>query len=417
VEVVVLSRSGGRVQRTYVVVLLVVVVGAATLAALEDRPSAGVPDRRPHPTGLAPYGKPPVVGILGASGHYLGRERASGITAVTLSVAWSQAEPGPGSFSSSYLASVRRQIASATGHGFEVVLDPGLQYPPDWVFLLPGGTRFVNQFGDRFDGLPGSGDDVANGVTDPSVRHAQAVYLAWLGAHLPAHTLAAVREGGGPLGELRYPGPDYHGHTDSYWAYDADTQADLPAAVRGWVPGTGTTVEARTFLDAYNARMVGYGRWLDGVLRADFSTEELVLLPGWGERPGGAPTEVASRLALPMDEFNEGLDWADLLDSLPDPTHSVAYTTYLDAPSVQPTLALEDPADFLAYLTQDTAIRLGGENTGNGSMADLQLSLHRARQLDFTIVQWMDEAQLIASTAGRDPSGPTFNLLKAAVAS
>jgi len=42
--------------------------------------------------------------------------------------------------------------------------------------------------------------------------------------------------------------------------------------------------------------------------------------------------------------------------------------------------------------------------------------LHRARLLGFAIVQWMDEAQLVASTAGRDPSGPTFNLLKAAVA-
>ena len=411
-----LNRSGGRVQRTYVVVLGVVVVGACTLAALESHRSAGPPARPTRPPELAPYGRPPTLGILGVTGHYLTRERASGIAAVTLSVSWSQAEPGPDTFSSYYLASIRQRIAAALGDGFEVVLDPGLQYPPNWVFALPGGTRFVNQFGDRFGGPPASGDDVANAVTDPAVRQAQAVYLAWLGGHVPAHTLAAVREGGGPLGELRYPSPDVDGHTDSYWAYDPSTQAALPAAVRGWVPGTGTVAQARVFLDAYNARMVGYGRWLDGVLHADFATDELVLLPGWGERPGGAAVEVAGRLTLPMDEFNEGLDWADLLDSLPDPAHSVAYTTYLDAPSVQPTLALEDPADFLAYLTQGTPIRLGGENTGNGTMADLQLSLHRARLLGFAIVQWMDEAQLVASTAGRDPSGPTFNLLKAAVA-
>jgi hypothetical protein len=405
------------VQRTYVAVLLVVVVGAGTLAAVETVPS-GRPSARPVPTpALAAPGAPPVVGILGVTGHYLARERASGATAVTISVGWAEAEPGAGSFSSAYLASIRQRIGAATSAGLEVVLDPGLQYPPDWVFSLPGGTRFVDQYGDAFTGPPPSGDEVANAVTDPSVRRAQGIYLAWLGAHLPAHTLAAVREGGGPLGELRYPDPDYGGHTDAYWAYDPSTQADLPASVRGWVPGSGTTAQAQTFLDAYNAQLVGYGRWLNAELKADFSTEELVLLPGWGERPGGGSAEVTNRLTLPMDEFNEGLDWVDLLGSLPDPAHSVAYTTYLDAPSLAPTLALEDPADFLAYLTAGTPIRLGGENTGNGTMAALQLSLHRARLLGFTIIQWMDEAQLVASTSGRDPSGPTFNLLKGAISS
>ena len=416
-EVETLSRDGDRAHRTYVVALLVVVLCAGTVVALEVDSSSGPPHHPKRHPSLAAYGTPPVLGVLGVSGRYLVRERDSGISAVTISVSWSQSEPNPGSFSASYDATIDDKIISALAAGLKVVLDPGLQYPPGWVFSLPGGTRFVNQYGDIFTGTPSSGDDVANAVTDPSVRHAEGIYLAWLGSHLPADSLAAVREGGGPLGELRYPDPDYNGHSDSYWAYDSSTQAALPAAVRGWVPGTGTTVQAQTFLGAYNARLVGYGRWLNAELHGDFATDELVLLPGWGERPGGEAVEVASRLTLGMDEFNEGLDWVDLLDSLPDPDHSVAYTTYLDAPSVKPTLALEDPADFLAYLTEGTPIRLGGENTGNGTMANLQLSLHRARLLDFAIVQWMDEAQLVASTSGRDPAGPTFNLLKAAASS
>ncbi len=225
----------------------------------------------------------------------------------------------------------------------------------------------------------------------------------------------AVRQGGGPLGELRYPGPDYNGHTDSYWAYDASTQAATP--VPGWRPGTGTAAEATLFLTAYNAAIDGYGRWLNAQLHQDFDTTELVLLPGWGERPGGAAAETASLLALPVDEFNEGLDWADLLGSLPDATHSVAYTTYLDAPLVKPTAQLEDPADYIATLAVGTPLRLGGENTGNGTTASMRLCFQRAATLGYVIVQWMDESQLVASTTGKDPSGPTFNLLGQAAAS
>ncbi|MGH9078941.1 MAG: hypothetical protein ACRDYE_02475 [Acidimicrobiales bacterium] len=416
-EVEALSRGAGRAHRIYWVVVLVVVLGFGVTVAYLESWSSGTTRNQMHRPTLAAYGAPPVLGVLGVTGRYLPRERESDITAVTISVSWAHAEPRPGSFSSSYLSSVDHRMSAALAADLKVVLDPGLQYPPGWVFSLPGGTRFVNQFGDVFTGTPNSGDDVANALTDPSVRHAEGVYLSWLGSHLPSGSLAAVREGGGPLGELRYPDPVFNGRTNSYWAYDSSTAPRLPASVQGWVPGTGTTRQAQIFLDAYNARLVGYGRWLNAMLHDDFHCEELVLLPGWGERTGGEATEVATRLTLPMDEFNEGLDWVDLLDSLPDPTHSVAYTTYLDAPSVEATLALEDPADYLAYLVEGTSIRLGGENTGNGTMADLRLSLHRARLLHFAIVQWMDEAQLVASTAGRDPAGPSFNLLRAAATS
>jgi hypothetical protein len=118
-----------------------------------------------------------------------------------------------------------------------------------------------------------------------------------------------------------------------------------------------------------------------------------------------------------MDEFNEGLDWNDLLDALPDASHSVAYTTYLDAPTVRRTLQLEDPANFLATLVAGTSIRLGGENTGNGTVADMELCAKRAKALDFFVVQWMDEAQLMATGAGQDPGGPTLRELGAAIRS
>ncbi|MGD0391438.1 MAG: hypothetical protein ABSC41_02220 [Acidimicrobiales bacterium] len=357
----------------------------------------------------------PLLGVLGATRGQFVRDRSSGVDVVTIAVGWNDAEPTEGRFSVPDVNGIKNEIDAAKAAGLGVILDPGLQYPPNWVFSLPGGTRFVNQYGNTFTGSEPSGNNVANAVTDASVRGAESTYLAWLGSQIPGSSLVAVRQGGGPLGELRYPDADYDGHTDSYWAYDASTQAASP--VPGWVPGTGTIAQAAAFLIAYNAALDDYGIWLNGQLEADFGTKVLVMLPGWGERPGGALSEVSSLLTLKMDEFNEGLDWNDLLDALPDASHSVAYTTYLDAPTVRRTLQLEDPANFLATLVAGTSIRLGGENTGNGTVADMELCAKRAKALDFFVVQWMDEAQLMATGAGQDPGGPTLRELGAAIRS
>jgi len=357
----------------------------------------------------------PILGLLGASTRNYAEERAAGIDSVTVQASWNSSEPSQGIFSTSYVEQVEAEIAAARAVGLSVVLDPGLQYAPAWVFGLAGGTQFVDQYGDVFTGPGPSGDDVANAVTDTGVRSAEGIYLEWLGSQIPPGDLIAVRGGGGPLGELRYPDADYNGHSDTFWAYDASTQSDMPASVRGWTPGTGSVVQATTFLTAYNEAIDGYGIWLDTTLQADFDTKVLLMLPGWGERPGGAATEEESLLApaSAMDEFNEGLDWVDLLSSLPDAVDTVAYTTYLDAATVDPTVQLEDPADYLASLVAGTPILLGGENTGDGTVSTLALCVDRAQSLDFWIFDWMDETQLLETAAGTDPGGPTFAQLGA----
>ena len=391
-----------------------VVVAALTLVVTAVALVVGAAPVRP-----AGAASTPILGVLGASGNYLTQEKSAGIGAVTVQVGWDSAEATQGTFSSSYMQQVQAKISAARSAGLSVVLDPGLQYPPAWVFSLPGGTRFVDQFGDVYSGAQSSGNNAANGITDLAVRAAEGTYLDWLGSQIQPGEIVAVREGGGPLGELRYPLPTYDGHTTSFWGYDASTQAALPPAVQGWVPGTGTTAQAQTFLSAYNQDIVGYGTWLNGRLGADFATKVLILLPGWGQRPGGAVTEVADLLqpSPVMDEYNEGLDWVDLLGSLPDASGSVAYTTYLDAQTVLPTKQLEDPADYLASLVAGTSIRLGGENTGNGTVSTMNLCISRAVALDFFIVDWMGESQLIASGSGQDPGGPTLTQLGAALSS
>jgi Putative Ig domain len=413
-----------RVRNRWVAVLVTLAVAVAVAVAVVGLTAASAPVAQaaeaPLTTSAHVTGHP-FLGVLSSSysPSVFATEDAAGVDNITVGASWASAEPSQGVFSANYLTSLQQKIAAVQAAGMKVVLDPGFQYTPTWVFALPGGTQFVNQFGDVFgQGMAqSSGDAIPNAITDMSVRSAEGVYLTWLGQQITPGEIVAVREGGGPLGELRYPGPDVTatGHINSFWAYDTSSQADLPSDIVGWVPGTGTTAQAQQFMDIYNQNIVAYGVWLNGALEAAFHVKEFVLLPGWGERPGGEATEVGNLLKQPLgqgkDEFNEGLDWTDLLPQLPDPTNSIAYTTYLDAPSQGSTTALEDPADYIASLVAGTSIRQGGENTGNGTISTLTLCMERANALNFYVVEWMGEAQLISATNGTDPGTPTFNQL------
>jgi hypothetical protein len=165
-------------------------------------------------------------------------------------LAWDRSEPSESHFGEGYLQGVNARIQAAHHAGFLVILDPGTQYAPNWVFSLQGGTRFVDQYGNVSTGPPSSGDDVANAVTDLSVRAAVGAYLAGLGQRLDLTDILAVREGGGPFGELRYPGATYEGHTDCHWAGDASSQG---ASVLKYRPGARNPRAAAAFLASYNA--------------------------------------------------------------------------------------------------------------------------------------------------------------------
>ena len=250
-------------------------------------------------------------------------EQAAGVGAVTIQVSWDLAEPSSGSFSTSYLTQQGQfpgpltEVNQALAAGLKVIIDPGLQYPPQWVVNLPN-SQFVNQFGATYSGPIASGNDAVNAVTNLTVRSLEQTYLTWLGQQFVPGSITAVREGGGPLGELRYPLPEdgSGNYNDSYWAYDADTQAALPPSVQGWTPGTGNAAQATTFLDAYNQNLDSYGVWLNGQLVQDFATTVLLMLPGWGERPGVAQDH--GELTAPAGDSLRGVQRRPRLARLAD---------------------------------------------------------------------------------------------------
>jgi hypothetical protein len=346
-----------------------------------------------------------LIGIVEPQGAAYGTVRAVGAQLVTVPVGWDLAEPAEGHFDGAYIRSVARQVAAARAAGLSVVLDLGIQYAPGWVMHLDASSQFIDQYGDRFGGSRASGDDVPNGVTDGDVRTRLERYLGWLAFALDRYHFYAVRVGGGPDGELRYPPASYDRHTDCFWAFDPDSQATY--VVRGWRPGRGTTRQAGSFLQTYNANLADYGAWLDGVVHSDFSgAAELLMLPGWGERPGDTEKAIRAGLRRGSVELNSGTDWKLQLGKVPYPRSTIAYTTWLDAQSQGDSPQRTDPAEYLATLVRGTELRLGGEDTGGGGLADLELSLHRATIFHFTLLDWLNMPR--AGPAGeRAGAGPT----------
>ena len=133
-------------------------------------------------------------------------EVAAGVQVVTIAASWNSAEPTQGTFSTHYADQINAKINAARAAGLDVILDPGMQYTPAWVFHLKGGTRFVNQYGDVFTGPAASGNNVANAVTNMTVRTALNGYLTWLGGPDPQGGAVGRSPGWRPAGRVALPG-------------------------------------------------------------------------------------------------------------------------------------------------------------------------------------------------------------------
>lgn len=186
-----------------------------------------------------PVSRTPYFGILAAPASMTSAAlHQNGVRRVSVNLGWNLYQPtGSGAADSTYVAAVRGQLAGYRAAGFDVVLDLGLQYPPAWVFTLPGQTRFVDQDGAVWHGR--SSEDVPNAVFNPAVRAAQASYVRTVAADLGAQSFAAVRLGGLLSGELRYPPASTAAGTgSSLWAYDPRPRRVHPsrAGVRAPAP-------------------------------------------------------------------------------------------------------------------------------------------------------------------------------------
>jgi hypothetical protein len=182
-------------------------------------------------------------GVLNDRGQHYADEWARGVRATTLELNWKAYEPQPGVYNQAYVNERRQHLAMLKAQGWFVQLVPGYHYVPDWVFSAYPGTYYVNQYGERYDPDPQSQGDfrVINAPFNPQARALIAGYLRRIFQDFNASDIDAIRLGGGPQGELRYPPNVWNGHTNSYWAFDASAQnptlSGIPATIVGWRPG------------------------------------------------------------------------------------------------------------------------------------------------------------------------------------
>jgi hypothetical protein len=354
---------------------------------------------RPAPTTVPDR---PWFGVLQAQPQDYATFAHAGVRRMTLELGWDAYEPTAGTVDTAYVHVEQAKVAALDALGIQVVLDPGFQYPPSWVFALPGQPRFVDQYGDVWHGPTGS--DAANGVFDPAVRAAEAAYIQQIRADFGARAFTAIRIGGLLSGELRYPDGHVDGRTDALWDYDSTAQAAAP--VRGWRPGAGgTTAQATASLGYYDASITGYESFLLNRFAVAFPAAQLqVLFPGWGIRPGQTAAAIAGGLsgttpAEQGDSIAAGLDYAQQVAALSRyGARGVGYCTWVDAPSGGNSTAYEPPVVYLAALAKQFGVGIAGENTGDDTPAALQLTVSRMLQLRLQGVMWMSAPQLLSGS-------------------
>lgn len=352
------------------------------------------------------HAEPVQLGVLQPSPDRAAALAAGGATHVVLGVSWDRFQPAPASFDPAYIAQLRAHSAAYRAAGLQVVLDLGVQYPPDWLLSLPH-ARFVNQHGDAFiDRSPGM--NVANFVFNAQLRDLQSAYLAALFNHLGADW-AAVRLGGGWYGELNYPPAAFAGKSNCYWAFDPFAQGRRPGLPAGlkpcpvpdWKPGAPSPdhTSARLFAHWYFDSLKNYHDWQIATARRHFAGPLHMLYPSWGIRPGQLDAAIAADLAghTPPEkngELQRGFDFARFIGGLRDPQVWV-HCTWLDANPAWSDDTSADPARwspprYLAHLARHhhPPLRVSAENTGGGGMPALQLSAQRVRALRLDAFYW-----------------------------
>ncbi len=195
---------------------------------------------------------------------------------------WASFEPSPGVFSSSYLATMKSELAAYKAAGMKVTLGLGLQNPPAWVLALADGT-YVDQ--------TGAHSTEANFVFSAAVRQAAAAYLKQVAAYIPLSNFYAIRVASGGDGEMLYPGGG------TYWAFDnaALTGNGLAAGMTPnpdpkWKPGTSGLSQAQiaSWVNWYVGGLDNVTNWQMQTLSGlGFNGYYETVTPGSGTRPDG----------------------------------------------------------------------------------------------------------------------------------
>jgi len=264
--------------------LLPVILGVVLVGAVGMVGSVVAVGGSEAPQGLGPGGKAEITplalqgrylfGVINDDGLHYDDEWARGVRATTFELQWRLYEPQEGVYDTAYINFMKQSLARLKAQGWYVQLVPGYHYVPDWVFTKYPDVYYVNQYGERYDPDPATlgSHRIINAPFNPQARALIAGYIARIFQDFDPSSFDSVRVGGGIQGELRYPPPDWNGHTNAYWAFDSHAQnpaeSGIPAQVVGWRPGVDP-----------NPGSVGRGQLL--VNPGFEQTHAYFAIPGW----------------------------------------------------------------------------------------------------------------------------------------
>ena len=321
----------------------------------------------------------PLWGTLDTQTSSAATEGKAGIMAM-FEYNWASFEPTQGVLSSSYLATMKSELAAYQAAGQKVTLGLGLQNPPSWVFNLAD-SRYVDQNGNT--------SSEANFVFSQAVRSAAASYLSLVAAAIPLSNFWAIRLTSGGDGEMLYPGGG------AYWAFDqaALTGNGLAAGMTpnpdpSRKPGTGGLTQAQisTWVNWYIGGLDNVTNWqMQTLSKLGFTGYYETVTPGSGTRPDYLAQEEQNNL---NDQSTTGVGavWNLYYAMLPNRTNVIAYISSVadqsggndscqsSDDSVSLTSSTMDSwssARWISRIANQYNLPVGGENPGYGLPASL----------------------------------------------
>jgi hypothetical protein len=331
-------------------------------------------------------------GVLQPASQHLSADWQAGIRARTLELGWDYYEPQDGTWDAGYIASRKAEYQAMRDAGFVVVLDLGLQYPPEWARTI---RPWVDQYGNIYA-------NQVNAIWSSTVRQKIETYIKRVFQDFGTR-FYGVRLGSGSFVETLYP-DNRPGFQFSYWAFDADAMASNP--VPNWRPGQASpNGEAQTFFTWYLQHLIDTVNWQQDVVRQSFDGYIIQLMPGQGLRPNQWNALIASNLmpnGLNIYAAERGAVWDKIIDGMHNRSNVIITCSSLGDSSATDSHVDElssDPikwssAHWVAYNADRYGMPKWAENTGHNDVANMQIVVKQLNDFGYQALFWAFEPDL-----------------------
>ena len=338
-----------------------------------------------------PFGKR-LFGVLQPTTQHLSADWQAGIRARTLELGWDYYEPQEGAWDPNYIAARKAEYQAMLDAGFLVVLDLGLQYPPEWARNI---RPWVDQYGNRYD-------DQVNAVWSSAVRQKIEIYIKRVFQDFGTQ-FYGVRLGSGNFVETLYP-DNQPGFQFSYWAFDADAMASNP--VPNWRPGQASpNGEAQTFFLWYLQHLIDTVNWQQDVVRQSFQGYIIQLMPGQGLRPTQWATLIAHNLTPYGQNIyaaERGAVWDRIIDGMHNRNKVIIACSSLGDSSATDVHVDESSSDaskwssahWVAYNADRYGMPKWAENVGRNDFANMQVVVKQLNDYGYQGLFWAFEPDL-----------------------